>query len=113
MEIKSNYKHIQARQLGFDRNAYTSADEGDFSGMLVMKVYGDFCLRCYFETDDGRKLKITAWQDRRTKRYGPRASLVDFKAILLGTKWENTVGLSQTGKVTWRMAKEIGGVISE
>ena len=58
MDIKSNYTPAQARETGFDRNAYTPAAEGVFTGTLVMKVYGDFCLRCYFETDDGQTLAV-------------------------------------------------------
>jgi len=105
-DIKSNYTPAQAREIGFDRNAYASATvEGTFTGTLVMKIYGDFCLRCYFETKDGQKLKLTAWQDRRTKRYGPRGSEVNFKDIPLQTKWENEVGHSRTGKLTWKTAK--------
>ena len=112
MDIKSNYTPAQAREIGFDRNAYTPAAEGVFTGTLVMKVYGDFCLRCYFETDDGQKLKLTAWQNRRTGQYGPRFSGVDFKDVPLKTKWENRVGRSRTGKAVWIKADETvrGGI---
>jgi hypothetical protein len=108
MDTKSNYTPAQARESGFDRNAYTPAAEGVFTGTLVMKIYGDFCLRCYFETDGGEKLKLTAWQDRRTGKYGPRGSSADFKDIPLQTKWKNRVGLSRTGKPTWADAEEAG-----
>jgi hypothetical protein len=113
MDIKSNYTPGQAREIGFDRNAYEVAAEGAFTGTLVMKIYGDFCIRCYFETIDGRKLKLTAWQNRRTGKYGPYRSGMDFKEIPLQTVWENNVGLSRTGNPTWIEAKEAarGGIV--
>jgi len=112
MDDKHNYTPAQAQEAGFDRNAYTPAAEGAFIGTLVMKIYGDFCLRCYFETDCGRKLKLTAWQNRRTGRFGPRGSGIDFKDIPLKTKWENRVELNRTGKPTWVQAEETvqGGI---
>jgi hypothetical protein len=109
METKSNCTPAQAREIGFDRNAYTPAAVGTFTGTLIMKIYGDFCLRCYFETADGRKLKVTAWQNRRTGKCGPYRSGMDFKEIPLQTKWENSVGLSRTGKLVWTGAKEMEG----
>jgi len=112
LDAKNNYTPAQARETGFDRNAYTPAAEGVFIGTLVMKVYGDFCLRCYFETDEGRKLKLTAWQNRRTGKYGPRGSGIDFKDVPLNSKWENSVGVSRTGKAVWITANETvrGGI---
>ena len=101
MDEKSNYTPTQAREIGFDRNAYATATEGVFIGTLVMKIYGDFCLRCYFETENGQKLKLTAWQNRRTGKYGPRGSGIDFKDVPLKTKWKNRVGVSRTGKPAW------------
>ena len=109
MDAKSNYTPAQARETGFDRNAYTPAAEGVFTGALVMKVYGDFCLRCYFETDGGEKIKLTAWQNRSTGLYGPYRSGMDFKAVPLHTKWKNSVGKSRTGKLTWTDAVEMEG----
>jgi len=113
LDAKSNYTPAQAREAGFDRNAYTPAAEGSFIGTLVMKVYGDFCLRCYFETDEGRKLKITAWQNRRTGKYGPRGSGIDFKDVPLKSKWENRVGTNRTGQAVWIQAEETvrGGIV--
>ena len=111
MDEKSNYTPAQAREIGFDRNAYTSAGEGIFTGTLVMKVYGDFCLRCYFVTDNGHRLKLTAWQNRRTGKYDPHGSCIDFKNVPLNSKWENRVKLSRTGKPTWVQAEEMRGVV--
>jgi len=109
MDAKSNYTPAQAREIGFDRNAYTPADEGVFTGRLVMKIYGDFCLRCYFQTADGQKLKVTAYQNRGTGLYGPYRSGMNFKAVPLQTKWKNSVGKSRTGKLTWTDAVEMEG----
>jgi hypothetical protein len=105
---KSNYSPAQAREIGFDRNAYAPAAEGEFMGVLVMKVYGDFCIRCYFETADGEKVKLTAWQNRLTGQYGPRGSGIDFKNVPLQTIWHNRVGQSRTGALTWVAAEESG-----
>ena len=112
MDEKGNYTPAQARETEFDRNAYTPAGEGYFIGTLVMKVYGDFCLRCYFNGADGRKLKLIAWQNRRTGKYGPRGSGLDFKDIPLQSKWENRVGVSRTGRPVWIKAEETvrGGI---
>jgi hypothetical protein len=107
VDTKSNFTPLQAREAGFDRNGYAPAAEGNFTGTLVMKIYGDFCLRCYFETDNGERLKLTAWQDRKTERYGPRGCGVDFKKTPLFTKWANRVGLSRTGKPSWADAEQL------
>jgi hypothetical protein len=107
MDEKSNYTPAQAREIGFDRNAYAPADEGIFTGKLVMKIYGDFCLRCYFETANGGKIKLTAWQNRRTKRYGPRGSETDFKDVPLNTILGCRVETSRTGKLTWAATVEL------
>jgi len=104
---RTNYTPLQAREAGFDRNKYAAASEGEFTGALVMKIYGDFCIRCYFLTDEGYKVKLTAWQNRRTGHYGPRWCGVDFKDISLLTRWRNRVGLSRTGKPTWIEAEEL------
>jgi len=104
MDEKSNYTPAQAREIGFDRNAYTAADVGSFIGTLVMKVYGDFCLRCYFDAPNGRKVKVTAWQNRRTGRYGPRGSELDFKDIPLHTRWAVLIKRNKAGKLFWSKA---------
>lgn len=109
MDIQGNYTPAQAREAGFDRSGYAPAAEGVFTGTLAMKIYGDFCLRCYFVTDGGGKVKLTAWQNRRTGRCGPYRSGMDFEAVPLQTKWENSVGLSRSGKLAWIGAKEMEG----
>jgi len=109
MDAKSNYTPAQAREIGFDRNAYTPAAEGVFTGRLVMKVYGDFCLRCYFETDGGEKIKLTAWQNRRTGRYGPYRSGMDFATVPLQSIWGIRVERSKTDKLTWIAATQLSG----
>ena len=113
MDAQNNYTPIQARETGFDRNAYaTPTIEGVFTGTLVMKIYGGFCLRCYFITEHGKKVKLTAYQNRRTGRYGPRGCGIDFKDVPLNTKWDNRVGMSRTGKPIWIEAEETvrGGI---
>jgi len=107
MDSKGNYTSTQAREIGFDRSEYTPAAVGVFMGRLVMKVYGDFCIRCYFVTDGGEKLKLTAWQNRRTGRYGPRGCETDFKDVPLQTVWSNRVEKSKTGKPAWTAAAQI------
>jgi hypothetical protein len=109
LQEKSNYTPAQAREIGFDRNAYTPAAEGVFTGTLVMKIYGLFCLRCYFETANGKKLKLTARQNRRTKRYVPKGCIIDFEEVPLQTKWESYVQKNRIGKLEWVVIKEITG----
>ncbi len=109
MDTKKNYTPQQAREIGFDRSLYAPATEGSFTGKLVMKIYGDLCLRCYFETDSGERLKLTAWQNRKTGMYGPRGCEADLKSANLGTIWNNRVGLSRNGKLSWVFA-ELSGV---
>jgi hypothetical protein len=104
---KSNYTPAQAREIGFNRNEYAPAAERFFTGTLVMKIYGAFCLRCYFETVNGEKLKLTAWQNRRTGRYVPNACLIDFKEVPLKTKWEIVVSKNRIGRLTWAVIKEV------
>jgi hypothetical protein len=107
MSKKSNYTPLQAKEAGFNRRDYSPADMGVFTGTLVMKIYGEFCLRCYFQTDIGEKLRLTAWQDKKTGLYGPRGCGVDFKKIPLHTKWANRVGLSRKGTPSWSDAEQL------
>ncbi|MCL2189165.1 MAG: hypothetical protein FWC16_09625 [Defluviitaleaceae bacterium] len=107
MEANHVYTQKQAREAVFNRNAFTPAKEGVFEGQLVMKVYGDFCIRCYFETDNGQKLKLVAWQNRQTGRYSPRGSNIDFKSVALNSTWENRVELDKTKKLVWTDAVEM------
>jgi len=107
LEATSVYTHKEARAIGFNRNAYVPASEGVFEGQLVMKVQGDFCIRCYFETDNGSKIKLVAWQNRQTGRYGPRGCGVDFNTVPLNTIWENRVELDKTKKLIWTSAVEM------
>ena len=109
MESRVNYSYVQAREIGFDRNAYTPAAEGVFMGRLVMKIYGDFCLRCYFQTADKQKLKVTAYQNRRTGRYSPRRSEVNFETVPLQTIWGIRVERNKRDRLTWVAATQLSG----
>ncbi len=107
MDTKNTFTPMQAKEAGFKRNDYSPAAEGVFTAMLVMKIYGDFCLRCYFQTEDGKKLKLTAWQDRKSGRYGPRGCGIDWGKVPLFTKWSNHVALSRTGRPSWVDAEQL------
>jgi hypothetical protein len=111
MDAINNYTPAQAREIGFDPSTYTPADTGCFIGTLVMKIYGDdFSLRCYFDAPNGRKLRITAWKNRRTGKYGPpqrlsaRGSGIDFQDIPLQTNWGILVKKNKAGKLFWSKA---------
>lgn len=107
-EIKVyNWKAVQ--NMDFDRKSFLSADS-NFIGTLVFKIWGDKpskpCIYCYFITDDGGKLKLTAYWNSKTTFYSPRNNNVDFKEVALKTKWENIVELNSKGNPTWKSAIE-------
>jgi hypothetical protein len=72
-----------------------------------MKVYSTFWLRCYFETAEGEKLKLTVWESLKTRRFIPKGYNGDFKDVPLKTKWEIAVGKDRQGNQKWAIVREI------
>lgn len=107
---KKVYTWKEANDIGFIRTEFSSAEAGSFIGTLVFKIWGDTnkpCIYCYFTTDDGKKLKLTAFWQSDTGFYGYYKSDIDFKTILLGTKWDNRVTLNKKGNPKWILANEV------
>lgn len=82
-------------------------EQGDFEGKLVMKKWTDSQgLICYFETEDGQKLKLCVWQNRdRTKDYRPAHSDLDLSYVELNTMLAVSYTITKTQKTKWLTAE--------
>ena len=107
-----NYSQNQADDIGFPYFDYEFPNGGGtFTGTLVFKKWSkkaSTSLICYFDTDDGEKLKMCVWfsyDDERT--YRPKQSDVDMKKAELNTKWQISHSISRSGKTIWLTADPI------
>lgn len=65
-----------------------------------------FALICNFQTEDGRRIALFAFQ-KRTGFYGPRYGKTNFKQVKMGTLWQCETQMTRTGRCTWARARQI------
>lgn len=96
----------QAEEIGFNRGEYSAPKvEGDFVGTLIMKIYGEQNIYCYFITEIGEKIRVNIWyDDRKDNSFHPRKCDIDFSYVPLNTKWRITIETSRKGKLKWTNA---------
>ena len=85
-------------------------ETGTFIGRLVSTEWwhkrNNFALICDFETEDGQKIALFAFQ-KETGFYGPRCGDVNFKKVEMNTIWKCEVKTTRTGRCTWVKAEQI------
>jgi len=100
------YSENQVREMGFPRADYSFPKEpGEGSGTLVMKMWGNKCLICYFDMDDGSKIKLSLFREHETDRhFFPENSEIDFTEVEIGSQMEIAYGITRTGKAKFLTA---------
>lgn len=100
---KRGYSIKEVDEMGFPIWDYDfPAGRGEFTGTLVLKRWNEhLALICYFDTDQGEKLKLCIWFKYDNERtYRPRNSDLDVSEIPLGSRVQVTFEPSGTGKST-------------
>jgi len=97
------YSENQVKEMGFKRGEYkfpTVAGKG--TATLAMKMWGNKCLLCYFDMDDGQKIKLTAFREHEHDRYFyPRNCDLDMAAVEIGSRMEVAYGITKTGTASF------------
>lgn len=96
---------------GFYYDDYMQPDKAEtFIGRLVYTEWwhkrDKFALICNFQTEDGRKIALFAFQ-KETGFYGPRCGDVNFKHIEMNTLWKCEIKKTRTGRCTWVSAQQV------
>ena len=101
------YSENQVREMGFDRSQYRFPDTaGKGTGALTMKIWGNKCLLCYFDMDDGAKIKLTVFRERVHNRYfQPEKSELDLAEVEIGSFMEIAYGITRNGTAKFLTAK--------
>ena len=109
------YSESKVVEMGFPRKDYkfpTVAGRG--TGTLVMKMWSKKCLICYFELDDGEKIKLCAFREHEHDRFFfPNKSKTDMASVEIGSRMEIEYGITKTGNASFLDATVCGGGESE
>ena len=110
MVEKRGYIPSDLEEMGFDVNQYPLPSEaGEATATLVMRKWGKrLNLICYFDTDDGRKLKLLAYRDdRKGGRYTTRENDICMSYQPLGSRWKIKYTITPRGNTSWLSADQI------
>lgn len=105
--MRRAYSKKQVEELGFPSAEYQFPKKsGMFTGTLVMKKWSDSSgLICYFDTEQGEKVKLCVWFRSDPKRtYRPTKSDLDLSMVELGTRICAKYTITQKGKTRWDQA---------
>lgn len=93
------YSKNQAREMGFPCDRYqfpTVAGKG--TGVLAMKVWDNKCLICYFDMDDGEKIKLVALREHENDwSFRPNHFNKDMALVEIGSLMEISYKITKTG----------------
>lgn len=93
----------QLLDSGFPYNDYSNEfQNGEYLVTLDMKSWGKtLCLHCYFTTDDGDKIILTAYE--YNGKYSPDKFSIDMSDtnIKIGDKFKVEVGKTNNGRAKW------------
>ena len=101
------YSDNQAAEMGFERAAYKfPTAPGKGTGTLVMKIWGNKCLICYFKMDDGEKLKLSVFREHEFDRFfQPEKCSLDMSEVKIGSVMEISYGITKNGTAKFLTAK--------
>lgn len=105
-----NRSQNESDEIGFPSADYKFPSNGDtFTGTLVFKKWSKTkALICYFDTDNGEKLKLCVWfSGDDTRTYRPKRSDINMKEVKLNTRWTVTYIITKSGKTMWLTANQI------
>ena len=95
------YSKKEIVEMGFPSAEYKFPDDpGEKICTLTMKQWGkQDVLICYFDTENGEKLKLCVWFSRNDIRsYRPRNSDLDISYVELGSRMRVVYDLTASGK---------------
>ena len=101
------YSEHQAEKMCFPRSQYQFPNAaGKGTGTLVMKIWGNKCLVCYFDMDDGENIKLAAFREHTHDRFfQPEKSELDLAGVEIGSVMEISYGITSTGRAKFLSAK--------
>ena len=111
MVEKRGYVPSDLEEMGFDVNQYPFPSEaGETTATLVMRKWGKRCnLICYFDTDDGQKLKLIAYRDdRKGGKYTTRENDICMSRQPLGSRWKIKYTITARGNIKVSLEWENG-----
>ena len=110
MVEKRGYVSNDIEEMGFNVNEYPfPATSGEANATLVMKKWGKkMNLICYFDSDDGQKLKLIAYRnDKKGSKYTTRENDICMSRQSLGSRWKIKYTITPKGNTSWLSAEEI------
>ena len=106
--VRRGFSKNQVIDMDFPIREYDFPDgAGNFTGTLVMKKWNsNRALICYFDTNDGRKLKLCVWYKYSAdKAYRPQKSELDISYVELDSRLLVEYETMKSGKTRWVDAK--------
>lgn len=110
MGEKRCYTVVDMVDMGFCRRLYSFPEEpGAKFATLVMKEWGkNINVICYFDTDDGQKIMLSAYRDgKKGEIYTPKESAIDMSYAPLGSRWKIQYTLDKKNRTKWLVAEPI------
>lgn len=85
--------------------------EGTFIVTLVDKTWplkhnGQYLI-CAFRTDNNIQFRFNVWRKPVIEYYMPDKTEIDFKKVLLNTKWKCTFTRTRNNNIRWKTAEPI------
>ena len=90
-------------------NDYRYPEEsGSFTGTLTFRCWhrSKPMLLCFFDADDGRKIKLSVWWQSWGVNYSPSKTLINFAdEVFDGSRWHCTYRKKSNGYIRWERAE--------
>ena len=65
-------------------------------------------LLCFFDADDGRKIKLSVWWQSWGVNYSPSKTLINFAdEVFDGSRWHCTYRKKSNGYIRWESAEQL------
>ena len=116
MSYEMNPQRDQIIRTAADRLAapmydYTyPPDSGEFTGTLSFRCWhrNKPMLLCFFDTDDGRKIKLQVWFQTWGVCYSPAETHINFAdEVFDGSRWHCVYEKKDNGFIRWRRAEPL------
>ena len=92
-------------------NDYRYPEEsGSFTGTLTFRCWhrNKPMLLCFFDADDGRKIKLSVWWQSWGVNYSPSKTLINFAdEVFDGSRWHCTYRKKSNGYIRWERAEQM------
>lgn len=85
-------------------------ESGSFTGTLTFRCWhrSKPMLLCFFDADDGRKIKLSVWWQSWGVNYSPSKTLINFAdEVFDGSRWHCTYRKKSNGYIRWERAEQL------